>query len=174
MEKVVKTPVGSKVFGKFNVAQASILYHMSYHGTEKFEFLEHTADAQFRAYGNTLEEAFENAALAMFNVMVDTDNVSNNISESINIESPDLDILLVDWLSELLYLSDVNQSVYSTFNVDPIKEKDDGYFLSAQIYGETLNLDKHEIDTEVKAVTYNQLEVKNLPDGWMLQVVVDI
>ena len=147
---------------------------MSYQGNQRYEFLEHTADAQFRAYGDTLEEAFENAALAMFNVMVNTDNVSDIISESINIESPDLDTLLVDWLSELLYLFDVNQVVYSKFDVDSIKKQEDRYILSAHIYGETLDLEKHEVDTEVKAVTYNQLEVKEGPSGWTLQVVVDI
>ncbi|MFP4654079.1 MAG: archease [Methanohalobium sp.] len=147
---------------------------MSHHGNQRYEFLEHTADAQFRAYGNTLEEAFENAALAMFNVMVNTGNVSDIISESIDIESPDLDTLLVDWLSELLYLFDVNQVVYSKFDVDSIKKQGNKYLLSARIFGEILDLEKHEVDTEVKAVTYNQLEVKEGPNGWTLQVLVDI
>ena len=141
--------------------------------TKGYEYLEHTADAKFRAYGTTLEEAFQNAAVAMLNVMIDTSMISDEISEKIELTSEDLDGLLVDWLSELLYLFEVEQVVFGKFKIDGIKEKDGNYSLSALAYGEHLDLSRHNFDTEVKAVTYNSLKVEEMTDGWVVQIVVD-
>ena len=138
-----------------------------------YEYLEHTADAKFRAYGTTLEEAFQNAAVAMFNVMIDTSKISDEVLEKIELISEDLDGLLVDWLAELLYLFEVEQTVFSKFKIDGIKKKDGIYSLSAIAYGETLDLSRHHFDTEVKAVTYNSLKVEETTDGFVVQVVVD-
>ena len=141
--------------------------------TKGYEYLEHTADAKFRAYGTTLEEAFQNAAVAMFNVMIDTGIISDEVSEKIELTSADLDGLLVDWLSELLYLFEVEQVVFGKFKIDCITEHDGGYSLSANAFGEPLDLTRHKFDTEVKAVTYNELKVEETMDGWVVQVVVD-
>ncbi len=141
--------------------------------TKGYEYLEHTADAKFRAYGTTLEEAFQNAAVAMFNVMIDTGTISDEVSEKIELTSADLDGLLVDWLSELLYLFEVEQVVFGKFKIDCITEHDGGYSLSANAFGEPLDLTRHKFDTEVKAVTYNELKVEETMDGWVVQVVVD-
>ena len=138
-----------------------------------YEYLEHTADAKFRAYGTTLEEAFQNAAVAMFNVMIDTSKISDEVLEKIELISEDLDGLLVDWLAELLYLFEVEQTVFSKFKIDGIKKKDGIYSLSAIAYGETLDLSRHHFDTEVKAVTYNSLKVEETTGGFVVQVVVD-
>ncbi len=141
--------------------------------TKGYEYLEHTADAKFRAYGTTLEEAFQNAAVAMFDVMIDTGTISDEVSEKIELTSADLDGLVVDWLSELLYLFEVERVVFGKFKIDGITEKDGNYSLSAIAYGESLDLSRHKFDTEVKAVTYNSLKVEETMDGWVVQVVVD-
>lgn len=141
--------------------------------TKGYEYLEHTADAKFRAYGNTLEEAFQNAGVAMFNVMINTGGISDEVSEKIELTSEDLDGLLVDWLSELLYLFEVEQVVFGKFEIYGITEKDGNYSLSAIAYGESLDLSRHKFGTEVKAVTYNSLKVEEITDGWVVQVVVD-
>ena len=141
--------------------------------TKGYEYLEHTADAKFRAYGTTLEEAFQNAAVAMFNVMIDTGTISDEVSEKIELTSADLDGLLVDWLSELLYLFEVEQVVFGKFKIDCITENNGEYSLSANAFGEPLDLTRHKFDTEVKAVTYNELKVEETMDGWVVQVVVD-
>ncbi|MDL5502078.1 MAG: archease, partial [Candidatus Methanoperedens sp.] len=75
----------------------------------KYEFLEHIADAKFRAFGLTLEEAFENSGLALFNVMIDTSSLKAREERNIELTSPDIKMLLVDWLSELLYLFEVDE-----------------------------------------------------------------
>jgi len=141
--------------------------------TKGYEYLEHTADAKFRAYGTTLEEAFQNAAVAMFNVMIDTGTISDEVSEKIELTSADLDGLLVDWLSELLYLFEVEQVVFGKFKISGITGMNGNYSLSAIAYGESLDLSLHKFDTEVKAVTYNSLKVEETMDGWVVQVVVD-
>lgn len=138
-----------------------------------YEYLEHTADAKFRAYGKTIEEAFQNAAVAMFNVMIDTSNISDEVNERIKLTSEDLEGLLVDWLSELLYLFEVEQVVFKTFKIDYIKKHDENYSISATAAGEPLNMTKHKFGTEVKAVTYNELIVEKTTKGWFVQVVVD-
>ncbi|MCQ1534671.1 archease [Methanosarcina sp. KYL-1] len=141
---------------------------------KQYEYLEHTADAKFRAYGKTVEEAFENAALAMFNVMIDTGKVSGNTEREVSLESPDLEDLLVDWLSELLYLFEVDEIVFREFRVEEILEKDGEYFLKARAFGEKFEYGTHPFETDIKAVTYNQLELEETPEGWAAQVVVDI
>ncbi|WP_445474062.1 archease [Methanococcoides methylutens] len=139
----------------------------------RYEYLEHTADAKFKAYGKTIEEAFENAAVAMFNVMINTSKVDCAHTENIELTAPDIDDLLVDWLSELLFLFEVDFIAFGKFEVESIEQKDGEYTLSGRASGEEIDLEKHEIDTEVKAVTYNELKVEEVPEGFMVQVTVD-
>ena len=141
---------------------------------KQYEYLEHTADAKFRAYGKTLEEVFENAALAMFNVMVDTEGVLLETSLEISLESPGLDTLLVDWLSELLFLFEVEETVFGKFRVKEIRKERGEYLLKALASGAKWDLESQLFKTEIKAVTYNQLELEMTPDGWVAQVVVDL
>lgn len=141
---------------------------------KQYEYLEHTADIKFRAYGKTLEEVFENSALAMFNVIINTEKVSGNTPKEIFLKSPDLESLLVDWLSELLYVFEVDEIVFREFRVEKVREEDGEYSITAQALGEEFYPDSHPFETEIKAVTYNQLEIAKTDDGWKAQVVVDI
>jgi SHS2 domain-containing protein len=141
---------------------------------KKYEYLEHTADIKFLAYGNTLEEVFENAALAMFNVIIDTGKVSGETAREVILTSPDLESLLVDWLSELLYLFEVDEIVFWKFRVEKIKGENGEYSIRALASGEKYYPESHPFETEIKAVTYNQLELKECEGGWKAQVVVDI
>lgn len=140
---------------------------------KKYEYLDHTADAKFLAYGKTLEEAFENAALAMFNVMINTNTISNTQLQDIDLVAEDIDGLLFDWLSEFLFLMDAENLIFGDFKVHAIEQKGGKFYLSATVYGELIDLSRHVFDTEVKAATYNDMQVKNLADGWVLQATVD-
>jgi SHS2 domain-containing protein len=140
---------------------------------KKYEYLDHTADAKFLAYGKTLEEAFGNAALAMFNVMINTDTVSNTISQDIELTAEDLDGLLFDWLSEFLFLMDAEDLIFGDFRVHSIKQEGGQFHLNATVYGEAIDLSRHVFDTEVKAATYNDMQVQQLVDSWMLRATVD-
>jgi SHS2 domain-containing protein len=139
----------------------------------RFEYLEHTADAKFRAYGRSLEEVFENAAYAMFNVMIDTSTVAAEISHEIELSSEDMDGLLFNWLSEILFVFEVESLVFSKFIVDRIEQDDGGFRLFARAMGEDINLSKHKFGTEVKAATYNDMRIESTPEGWMIQATVD-
>jgi len=139
----------------------------------RFEYLEHTADAKFRAYGKSLEEVFENAAYAMFNVMIDTSTVAAEISHEIELSSEDMDGLLFNWLSEILFVFEVESLVFSKFIVDRIEHDETGFRLFARAMGEDINLSKHKFGTEVKAATYNDMKIESTPAGWMIQATVD-
>lgn len=138
----------------------------------KFEFFDVTADAGYKAYGNTLDEAFENAALAMFEVMTDTSKIEPKIEKKIQVESEDEYALLYDWLSEFLVILDSEYLVFSKFNVK-IEEIDEGYSLEGTAWGEEFNPSIHESRAEVKAVTYHLMDIKK-SDKYMVQVILDI
>lgn len=140
---------------------------------KRFEYLEHTADAKFRAYGESLEETFENAAYAMFNVMIDTSTVSAETSYEIELTSEDIEGLLFNWLSEILFVFEVENLVFAKFAVDRLEQDNDGFRLVARALGEEIDLSRHRFGTEVKAATYNGMRVERTPEGWMIQATVD-
>jgi len=137
-----------------------------------FEYLEHTADIKFRSYGSTLKDLFENSAKALFNAMIDTSTVKENEKWILEITADDLEELTYSWLSELLFLFEVEYAVFSSFDVK--LHKDNGTWrIYAEIYGEKIDLARHFFDCEVKAVTLHEFEViRN--DGWMAQVILDV
>jgi SHS2 domain-containing protein len=140
----------------------------------KYEYLYHIADAKYRAFGLTLEEAFENAALALFNVMIDTSNLKASEERGIELTSPDIKMLLVDWLSELLYLFEVDEIIFSEFRIDKIEKTGEDFFLKGKASGVPIDLLHHKFDTQVKAVTLHELEVEQDKTGrFRVQVVVD-
>ncbi len=140
----------------------------------KYEFLYHIADAKFRAFGLTLEEAFENAGLALFNVMIDTSNLKASEERRVELTSPDIKMLLVDWLSELLYLFEVDEIIFSEFRIEKIKKTGESFSLKGTASGVPIDLSHHKFDTQVKAVTLHELEVEQDETGrFRVQVVVD-
>jgi len=134
---------------------------------KKFEFLEHTADIKFQAFGNTLEEVFENSALAMTNSMYDG-KVKEKIIKKIKVKGKDNERLLYEFLEELLFLLDSEDFILS--NVKKIKiNKND---LEAEIIGDKAS--DYEIHIIVKAVTYNEMFVKKIKNNWVCQVILDV
>ena len=140
---------------------------------KKFEFFDVTADVGFRAYGQDLNNAFGNAAQAMFEVMTDTSQVKPKVKREILVESEDEKALLYDWLSELLFIHDYEGLVFSQFTVT-IQQKDPETFnLSAVVWGEEFNQATHEVRDEVKAVTFHLMEIVKEENRCTLQVIVD-
>ncbi|MGA2675384.1 MAG: archease [Methanobacterium sp.] len=137
----------------------------------KYEFFDVTADVGYKAYGKTLEESFENAALALFEVMTNTSKVKCIVESKISIESEDLFALLFDWLSELIFLHDSEFLVFSRFKVKIVKSKEN-YRLNAVVCGEAFDLMIHESREDVKAATYHLMDIKE-ENGYMVQVILD-
>ena len=137
---------------------------------KKYELIDHTADIGVKSYGKTLSEAFENVAKAMFDIITDNSEIESVGQYNIELESTDLEQLVVDFLSELLYLNSARNVVFGFFKVNLDEKKN---FLSAVVFGEKFNLSKHKIGAEIKAVTYHMLEVKN-KKPYHVQVLFDI
>ena len=143
---------------------------------QKYEFFDVTADIGFWAYGKTLEESFENAALAMLNVITDTGTVVENESKIINIESEDLISLLYDFLEELLFIYEVDLFLMSKFIVNIKKEKinnNEIYKLEAVATGEEIDWNKHYRGSEVKAVTFHMMDVL-INNYFKVRVILDL
>ena len=141
-----------------------------------FEFFDVTADVGFKAYGKTLEDAFENAANAMFEVITDTSSIKHQLIKKIKLESEDEYSILYDWLSELLFLHDADNLIFSKFNVRINQKLSKGqkrYYLEALVFGEEFDPSVHEQRTEVKAVTYHMMDIKSA-DSYTLQVILDV
>ena len=140
---------------------------------KRFEYLPHTAEAKFAAYGKTLEEAFANAALAMENIMVDTATVKPRIKKKITIETKNLKALLFDFLQELLVLFDSELFALNKIEGMEIKQQGSDYYLECIAYGDSAQ--KYEIRSGVKSVTYNEMEIKQEKDGnWKVVVILDV
>lgn len=133
-----------------------------------------TADMCFRAFGNTLEEAFANAGFALFDIICDANQVKPEITEEVKVESEDLQALLFDFLSELLYLHDTKSLLFSEFDVkiEKPKIKTDKYMLSAKARGQAMN--GVELRNQVKAITYHLMEIKEENGKWIVQVILDL
>ncbi|KYK33604.1 MAG: archease [Thermoplasmatales archaeon SG8-52-3] len=135
-----------------------------------YELIDHTADVGVKAYGKTISEAFENAAKGMFDIITDSSEIENIGQYIIELEAPDLEQLLVDFLSDLLFLNSAKNLVFGFFKVE-LDEKNNK--LAAKIFGEKFNISKHKAGAEIKAVTYHMLEVKN-KKPFHVQVLFDI
>jgi len=137
---------------------------------KRFEILDHTADIGIIVYGEDLKALFENAGKAFFHLITDLRKVRHRTERKIVVKGESLDRLIVDWLSELLYLHDVENLLFKEFEVESVGE--DG--LKAIAKGEPFQEGVHAIKTEVKAVTYHQLEVRKKNGGWRAQVILDL
>ena len=142
--------------------------------TGKFEFLEHTADILIAAHGQNLEEAFENAALAMFEVMTDTTKVNPAQEDTVEVEAEDEYALLYSWLEALLVKFEVNGMLYSKFQITSLQDTGDDFKLKATIWGEKFNAEKHPQKVAVKAVTYHRMEILKDVDKVTLEFILDI
>jgi SHS2 domain-containing protein len=138
---------------------------------KKFEFVDiTTADVAFVAYGKDLNELFENAALAFFEIMINTNQVKPKIKREVKVDGDDLESLMFNWLNNLLIYVDGENLAFSKFDVRIDEEK---FNLDAVCRGEKIDIRRHEARTAVKAATYHKLEVKK-EKYWKARVIVDI
>jgi SHS2 domain-containing protein len=141
---------------------------------KSFEFLEHMADAYIAAYGKNLAEAFENAALAMFDVMTEVEKVSAEDKDNVEIVAEDEYALLYSWLEALLAKCDIKRMLYSKFKVSDLNKISNGFRLRAEIWGEKFNPEKHTQKVGVKAITYHRMEIIKEPNKVTLKFILDI
>jgi SHS2 domain-containing protein len=133
-----------------------------------YELIEHTADVGVKAYGKTVAEAFEHAAKGMFDIITDESSIDPVGQYDIQLEAPDREQLLVDWLSKLLFLNGAENLVFGRFQVTLV-----GNRLSASVFGEKYDTKKHRMGVEIKAVTYHIVQVHE-EEPIFVQVLFDI
>lgn len=139
---------------------------------KKFEYFDVTADIGFYAFGKNLNEAFENAGLAIFNIISNTENIGQDKSITFEITSEDEVSLLYDYLEELLFYHEIEFALFSAFDVN-IEKINENYHLTATIKGEDINWDRHERNCEIKAITFHKMEVRT-NDNVCLRAIVDL
>ena len=138
-----------------------------------YKFLEHTADVLFQAEAPTLAELFTQCALAVEETQVDITKVEATQTIEITAENKNIENLLFDFLSDLLFYKDAEQLIFSKFEVT-IEKNNEIYSLSCKASGEKLDNEKHEPKIDAKAITMHMFEVKQVEDGWKAQVLVDV
>ncbi|MFH1857442.1 MAG: archease [Candidatus Omnitrophota bacterium] len=135
-----------------------------------YELIDHTADIGIRAFGKSLEELFAHAAIGMFEIMADLENVTPTQTLRILLKSPDVENLYLLWHQELLYHSAVKSVLYKEFVFDALTET----HLEAEARGEEIRFEKHRLKKEIKAATYHGLKVAKSDEGWMGELIFDI
>ncbi len=144
---------------------------MDNHG---FRFHEHTADIIVECWAPTLESAFAEAALATVEVILDTSTVDPKHPTSVSVSGYDLSELLVEWVGRILALIDIEYRFFSRFEVGSISHTEDGYSLDGTIWGEEINLEKHVTRTEVKAMTYAEMNIETEPSLTRIWFTLDL
>ena len=132
------------------------------------------ADVAFEARGKDLEEVFISAADATTNVMVeDLDAIHREEAFKIEVENRELDLLLYNFLSEIVFIKDAKRLLLRFDKVE-IEERDSRYFLRADAFGATINPKKQPLKADVKAITLHRFSLIKTEDGWRATVVLDI
>lgn len=141
-----------------------------------YRFLEDEAiaDVAFEARGATLSALLSAAALATTNVMVkDLKQVKRRVTKKIATKADSIEMLLFNFLQEIIYYKDAELLLFNSYAVKTKKEKK-GFSLVCTARGERLDMKKHELMVDVKAVTLHQFEVKRVARGWKAHVILDI
>lgn len=134
---------------------------------KKFEFFEHTADIGIKAYGRHPEELFINAAKGMFDVIADTRQIKPKEQIEIQQEAQSYDELLRQWLQELLYQFSTTGIVFKEFTIQNLSPK----AIKAVARGQKA---PGKIKTEIKAVTFCELEFRETKNGYEAKVIFDV
>ena len=139
-----------------------------------YRFLEHVTDALVEAWGETMEEAFSQAGLALFETMLDTKNVHGKTSEEIRAAGHDEKELLYNYLEELLLLFEVKQLALGHFTVNSITPNQGEIRLRGRASGEPYDREKHNGRVEVKGITYHLMEIEKHPAKVTVQFLLDL
>lgn len=135
---------------------------------KQFEFLPHTAEVKFRAYGTTLSEAFENTVLAISSFIAKENTIKPKAGKVVSISGTDKENLLYNLVEEILNLLDVENFVVARANITVL-----GNNIKAEFYGDDA-ADYQGLDY-IKAPTYAETYVKETADHhWEIQMVLDV
>ncbi len=135
-----------------------------------YSLIDHTADLGIRVVGPDSKTLFENAAAALFELLADSENVTEQLCLGLEISGHDYAELMFNWLRELLYLRHGKNLIGKRVMISSLTETG----LCARVWAETHDPERHRIDHEIKAVTYHQLTVEEKAEGWTAQIIFDV
>ena len=135
-----------------------------------FEIIDHTADIGIIAYGADIKQVFANAALGLFNLMADLDNLKEDTKRQIELSAEDVEVLLVEWLNELIYISDVEHIIFKRVEINELSSTQ----LRAICFGEKIKPGRHKLKREIKAATYHMLRLNKEDGSYKVQIIFDI
>jgi SHS2 domain-containing protein len=130
------------------------------------------ADAAVEVSGKNIEDVFMEAAEAATDVMINRDGLSAKKSRKVELKNESLEMLLFKWLEEIVFIKDVHNFLGREFRVK-IKQANNRYELSAEILGEEIDQKRHELRTDVKAVTLHMFSLKQDNGIWKALVILD-
>ena len=137
---------------------------------EKIKYIEHPSDVGFEVYGDTLEELFANAAIAMYSLMTDVDEIEADVERAIELKAEDFQSLMFDWLDELIFLFDSESLVMKKFD---IAVNETNFSICGICKGGKYDPSTHVSGIIIKAVTYNMMQIKK-NEVWKARVVLDV
>ena len=136
----------------------------------RYKQIEHTGDIGIKVFGYSREDIFINAAYGMFDIIADISKVTQSLVEEVEVAGDNPEELLVSWLSELNYIYITENKIFNKFEIAHLSDTE----LNGSAIGERFNPHKHPINTEIKAVTYHDIYVKQLKNKWEAQIIFDI
>jgi SHS2 domain-containing protein len=137
-----------------------------------YKFLPHTADVMFEARGKSIEDLFVGAAKALNAAQVKLNTLRKRIKKEIKIENSSLEMLLFDFLQELVFIKDTEQILFKDFKIE-IK-KNEKYLLRATCYGDKINPAQQELLADVKAITLENFKLWKENGFFKAIVIVDV
>jgi len=135
-----------------------------------FEVIDHTADIGIIVHGTDLKQVFANAALGLFNLIADLDNVKEDLTRQVEMTAKNTEVLLIEWLNELIYIFDVEHILFKRFEINELQDDK----IKATCYGEKVKRGHHNLKREVKAATYHMLELSKDNGNYKVQIIFDI
>ncbi|NPD89127.1 MAG: archease [Asgard group archaeon] len=130
------------------------------------------SDFAFEVYSDTISELFRGAGIAMMEAMIEVNKIVAKRTWDIELESDSLELLLYDFLSELVYLKDVDVSLFKDYEIE-IKENEI-YSLSCKAHGTEIDYENDELLTDVKAVTMYKFLIEKRKEDWYCHVILDL
>ena len=135
-----------------------------------FEIIDHTADIGIVVHGTDIKQVFANAALGLFSLMADLDNLKEDTKREIKLSAEDVEVLLIEWLNELIYISEVEHIIFKKFEIDELSNTN----LKATCFGEKIKPGQHRLKREIKAATYHMLRINKENGSYKVQIIFDI
>lgn len=136
----------------------------------RWEHFAHDADIGIRGFGRSLNEAFEQGALALTAICTNPNGVLSRDCIDVACSATDPEVLFVDWLNAVVYQMSTMHHLFGRFEVWT-----DGRELNARLFGEPVDVERHQPSVEIKGATFTELSVRRQSNGdWVAQCVVDV